>query len=252
MRQTTHPKPLLFNSKISLMRKRQIGTSSLTHYSRAAFLQPQSWTDLSNLSSPLRFEISLDRHFKDRAEPAFHVPISVHTEITTSTTTVNSIYHLKTGSWQYVVADPNTLDAVIIDPVLDFDIATRTLTTETADRLVSLVKKKGYRVVRILETHVHADHVTAASYLQSVLESQQAYRPAVCIGRRICDAQQILGPRYGIPCAEMSSAFDRLLEDDEVFSVGKLEMRVMHLPGHTADHLAYVVRGKVGSDPKHH
>lgn len=237
---------------MSIVRKRQIGTSSLTHCPRAALLQFQSWTDLSDLSSPLRFEISLDRYFKNRAGPAFHVPISVHTEITTSTTTVDSIYHLKTGSWQYVVADPNTLDAVIIDPVMDFDIATRTLTTETADRLVSLVKKKGYRVVRILETHVHADHVTAASYLQSVLEPHQAYRPAVCIGRRICDAQRILGPRYGIPCAEMSSAFDLLLEDDEMFSVGELEIRVMHLPGHTADHLVYVIRGKVGPNPQRH
>lgn len=177
----------------------------------------------------------------DRAELPFHVPISVHTEITTPMATVDSVHHPKTGTWQYIIADIKTLDAVVIDPVMDFDAATRTVTTETADRLVALVKKKGYRIVRILETHVHTDHVTAASYLQSVLELHQAYRPAVCIGRRIRDAQQFFGPKYDVPGAELSSAFDRLLEDDEVFSIGELEARVVHLPGHTADHVGYII-----------
>lgn len=252
IRQKPHPGPLLSNPNPSLVGKPQMGASSLAHFPQVAFLQHQPWIHQNNWSSLFRFEIYLDRHFMNRAELPFHIPISVHTEITTQMATIDSVHHPKTGTWQYIVADPKTLDAVIIDPVLDFDIATRTVTTEAADRLVSLVKKKGYQIVRILETHIHADHATAASYLQSVLEPHQAYKPAVCIGRRIRGAQKFFGSKYGVPGAELSSAFDRLLEDDEVFSIGELEARVVHLPGHTADHVGYIIGGKVGPNPKHH
>lgn len=161
--------------------------------------------------------------------------------------TVDSIHDPKTGTWQYIVADPNTLDAVIIDPVMDFDRATQTISTDTADRLTSLVRRKGYRILRILETHVHADHVTAASYLQSVFERDQGFKPPVCIGSRIRDVQQLFGSKYGVPPAELSSAFDRLLEDDEVFSIGDLRAKVIHLPGHTPDHIGYMIGGNRSS-----
>lgn len=161
--------------------------------------------------------------------------------------TVDSIHDPKTGTWQYIVADPNTLDAVIIDPVMDFDRATQTISTDTADRLTSLVRRKGYRILRILETHVHADHVTAAAYLQSVLERDQGFTPPICIGSRIRDIQQLFGPRYGVPAAELSSAFDVLLKDDEIFLIGDLQAKVIHLPGHTPDHIGYIIGGNYPS-----
>lgn len=245
---STPQKPRLDASLSSqIVRKRQFGTHSLAHCSRSEPLQYQPQIDRSKPSSLLHIRIYLDRRFLDRA--GYHVRDSVHTEITTPMATVDSIHDPKTGTWQYIVADPNTLNAVIIDPVMDFDGATRTVTTETADRLVSLVKKREYRILRILETHVHADHVTAASYLQSIFERDQASKPAVCIGSRIRGAQQLFGPKYGVPAAELSSAFDQLFEDDEVFSIGDLQAKVIHLPGHTADHVGYIIGGNFTRPP---
>lgn len=99
------------------------------------------------------------------------------------TVAVESIHDPTTGTWQYIVADPHSLDAVIVDPVLDHDMATHTISTGTADRLKSLIEAKGYKILRILETHVHADHLTAASYLQSALERDQGFNPPLCIGK---------------------------------------------------------------------
>lgn len=157
--------------------------------------------------------------------------------------TIDSIHDPTTGTWQYIVADPNSLDAAVIDPVLDFERASQTVSTDTADRLVSLVKSKGYRIVRILETHVHADHITAASYLQGVFEREQGSKPPICIGKRIRDVQQFFGAKYNVPVAELGGAFDQLFEDDEVFSIGHLQAKVMHLPGHTPDHIGYLIKG---------
>jgi hypothetical protein len=156
---------------------------------------------------------------------------------------IDSIYESKSGTWQYIVADPESLEAVIIDPVLDFDGATSSIGTTTADNLVSLITAKGYKIHRILETHVHADHLTAASYLQSALERIQGSKPLICIGKRIRDVQKMFGERYGFPEHEMNSAFDCLLEDDERFLIGNLQVRVMHLPGHTPDHIGYRIAG---------
>lgn len=227
----------------SLTRKRQVGTSSLSDSSRSGLLRYHSLLDQSEPSSFQHIKNSVDQCFLDRAELASHIPKSVRTEIMTPMATVDSIHDPKTGTWQYIAADHNTLDAVIVDPVMDFDGATQTVSTDTADRLVSLVKTKGYRILRILETHVHADHVTAASYLQSIFERDQGSKPPVCIGSRIRDVQQLFGPKYGVPAVELSSAFDQLLEDDEVFSIGDLQAKVIHLPGHTPDHIGYMIGG---------
>jgi glyoxylase-like metal-dependent hydrolase (beta-lactamase superfamily II) len=144
-----------------------------------------------------------------------------------------------------VVADPATSIAVIIDPVLDYDPATRTITTESADALLSLVKEKGYVVDRILETHAHADHLTAASYLQSRLAEEQGHRPAIGIGKRIGRVQKLFGQRYGVPADEYEGVFDKLFDDDEVFEIGELRATAMHLPGHTPDHLGYRIGDNV-------
>lgn len=157
--------------------------------------------------------------------------------------TIESIHDPATGTWQYIVADPHSLDAIIIDPVLDHDMATHTISTTTADGLKSLIEAKGYKILRILETHVHADHLTAASYLQNVLERDQGFKPPVCIGKRIRQVQRVFGQRYGVPEHELRSAFDQLMDDDEEFRIGELKAKVVHLPGHTPDHVGYLIEG---------
>lgn len=159
------------------------------------------------------------------------------------TVTVDSVHDPATGTWQYIVADPQSLDAVIIDPVLDHDMATHTISTRTADGLRSLIRAKSFKIVRILETHAHADHLTAASYLQSALEQDQNFRPPICIGKRIRGVQRLFGQKYGVPESELDNAFDQLLDDDEEFDIGQLKATVLHLPGHTPDHVGYLVEG---------
>lgn len=158
--------------------------------------------------------------------------------------TVHTLYEPRTGTWQYVVSDPSTKTAIIIDPVLDYDPTLQKITTDTVDSILSLIKEKSLRVERILETHVHADHITAASYLQNRLAKEQDHRPLICIGKRIVQVQQIFGQKYQIPAEEYEGAFDKLLDDDEIFSLGKLTVRALHLPGHTPDHMGYMIGGE--------
>jgi glyoxylase-like metal-dependent hydrolase (beta-lactamase superfamily II) len=157
---------------------------------------------------------------------------------------IHSEFEHDTGTWQYVVADPSTMVAAIIDPVLDYDRTTQGLTTRTADSLLALVKENGYKVDWILETHVHADHLTAASYLQNRLAQEQEHRPSVAIGKRIGQVQKFFGKRYGVPEEQYEVVFDHLFEDDERFKIGNLHATAIHLPGHTPDHMGYKIGGK--------
>ncbi|KAK0716848.1 metallo-beta-lactamase superfamily protein [Lasiosphaeria miniovina] len=162
---------------------------------------------------------------------------------------IHPVFEPNTGTWQYVVADPSTSEAVIIDPVLDYDASTRTVSTHTANNLLTLIHSHSYTVNRILKTHAHADHLSAAAYLQSKLGAAQAHRnhrpPLICIGWRIGIVQTLFGQRYGVPADERAeSAFDTLIDDDEQFVVGRaLRVTALHLPGHTPDHLGYMFGG---------
>lgn len=158
---------------------------------------------------------------------------------------IESSYEPKTGTWQYIVADPSTHEAVIIDSVLDYDAATQVISTQTADKLLTLIAQKGYKVQRILETHAHADHLTAASYLQDRIAQQQGHKPPICIGKRITEVQKRFAQTYGVPTEEYIGVFDILFEDDDVFQIGGLMVTVMHLPGHTPDHIGYKIGDNV-------
>jgi glyoxylase-like metal-dependent hydrolase (beta-lactamase superfamily II) len=153
---------------------------------------------------------------------------------------IHCIHEPKTGTWEYIVADSATLKSVIIDSVLDFEPATNTITTTSADTLLSLIKKENYTVERILETHAHADHLTASHYLQKQLE-KEGHRPDICIGQRITEVQATWGAKYGVDKRETDGVFDHLFVDDEVFHVGNVEAKVLHLPGHTPDHVGYMI-----------
>lgn len=165
--------------------------------------------------------------------------------------TVDSIYEPKTGSWQYIVADPSTSSAVIIDPVLDYDAATAKISTSTADSLLAKVGEHRYKVEMILETHAHADHLTAANYLQKKLAQLQGQAPLIGIGSRIIEVQKFWAEKYRIADSEWEGVFDKLLGDDEAFPIGSMTAVAMHLPGHTPDHMGYKIGGKFESQNSH-
>ncbi len=157
---------------------------------------------------------------------------------------IHPVFQNQTGTWQYVVADPTTSTAVIIDPALDYDPATQTASTQSADSLLALVKEKGYKVDMILETHAHADHLTAASYLRKRLAQEQGQAPHISIGKRIGQVQTLFGQRYGVTAEEYERVFDKLFDD------GEMKAQAIHLPGHTPDHLGYKIGGKIASIPQ--
>ncbi|KAG6812605.1 hypothetical protein H0H92_001956 [Tricholoma furcatifolium] len=125
---------------------------------------------------------------------------------------------------QYLVTDPSTLKTAVIDPVLDYDPTTRTLSTATADCILN-------------ETHAHADHLSASQYYKKKLPGNIP----VCIGKRINQVQETFAARYGLDHRSLGNAFDVLFEDDEVFDLGETVCKVIHLPGHTPDHVGYMI-----------
>jgi len=167
-----------------------------------------------------------------------HLSISVNMS---SEPVIHNIFEPVTCTWQYIVADPFTSEAVIIDSVLDFDPNKLTVSTSSADAVLALIAKNGYHIDKVLETHVHADHLTAAKYIQHKLVRMQGSKPDICIGQRVTLAQETFAKRYGVPKEEIDNAFDRLFDDTVVFKLGGLEVKVLHLPGHTHDHLGYQI-----------
>lgn len=152
---------------------------------------------------------------------------------------VHPIFEPVTGTWQYIIADPSTLAAAIIDPVLDFEPARNTISTATADSLLDIVVHNNYKVGYLLETHTHADHLSASRYLQ--LKLAQSTNPKTGIGKRIVQAQTTFAQKYGVEQSELEDVFDFLWEDDQTFRIGDLEAKVVHLPGHTPDHVGYLI-----------
>lgn len=158
---------------------------------------------------------------------------------------VHSIFEKKTSTWQYIVACPETREAMIIDPVLDFDPTQLTVSTNSADELLDIALSEGFKVVRLLETHAHADHLTAAYYLQQKTLSTTERRVPICTGHRIRQVQETFASKYGVPLKELDNVFDHLFQDDETFQLGNLTVTALYLPGHTPDHSGYQVGSNV-------
>jgi glyoxylase-like metal-dependent hydrolase (beta-lactamase superfamily II) len=149
---------------------------------------------------------------------------------------VSAFYDARTGSLQYVVADPATKKCAIIDPVLDFDEKSGSTATRNADAILDHVAANGLTVEWILDTHPHADHFSAAQYLKSRTGAPTA------IGEHVRDVQTIWKEIYNWPdFACDGSQWDRLFADGETFKIGELDARVMHSPGHTLASITYVV-----------
>lgn len=160
---------------------------------------------------------------------------------------VLTVHEPVTGTLQHIVADPATGKAVIIDPVLDYRKDTGTISTQSADELLQKVAEQNLEVTHILETHAHADHLSASRYLQHQLKASrdQGQEPLVCIGRRIQAVQHALAGAYNIPGDDFQNAFDHYFDDQEIFQVGNLSVKVIPLPGHTPDHVGYLIGDNV-------
>jgi len=149
---------------------------------------------------------------------------------------IHSLHDARTGSFQYVVADPATRMAAIIDPVLDFDEASGSVSTANADALIAHVQREGLTVAWILDTHPHADHVSAAAYLKDALGAPMA------IGAHVTGVQALWQEIYGLDdLATDGRQWDRLLADGDTFAIGTLTVRVLFSPGHTLASVSYLV-----------
>ena len=150
---------------------------------------------------------------------------------------VEAFFDPATFTWSYVVSDPATKRCAIIDSVLDYDAAAGRTSTASADRLIAHVHEQGLVVDWLLETHVHADHLSAAPYLRQALGGQLG------IGALITRVQDTFGKLFnaGGDFATDGRQFDRLFEDGDCFAIGSLEARVLHTPGHTPACVTYVI-----------
>jgi glyoxylase-like metal-dependent hydrolase (beta-lactamase superfamily II) len=151
---------------------------------------------------------------------------------------VHPFHDAATGSWSYVLANPGARACAVVDPVLDYDPATGVAGTAGADRLIEVVRANGYTVEWILETHVHADHLSAARYLKDCFVCAQ-----VAVGRGVVDMQARLLPELGVHAPADGRQFDRLLDDGERVCIGHTCGRVMATPGHTPGCISYVFDG---------
>jgi len=146
-----------------------------------------------------------------------------------STIHVEPFFDPQTFTLTFVVSDPVSRDAVIIDPVLDFDPASGTTSTTAVDRVIAYVLQAGLRVHLVLETHAHADHLSASQLLRRRFDAQ------IAIGERIREVQETFKGIFDLPAgfATDGSQFDRLLADGEAIKAGSLAIGVLATPGHT-------------------
>lgn len=148
---------------------------------------------------------------------------------------VSGFYHEPTCSIAYLVQDPASNHAALIDPVLDYDEKAGRVSTEFADAMVAAVRERGLTVDWILDTHAHADHFSAAAYLKERLGAP------IAIGERIVTVQRLWKEIYNLPdFPDDGSQWDRLFADGESFKVGGVTGRVMLSPGHTPGSVTYV------------
>jgi glyoxylase-like metal-dependent hydrolase (beta-lactamase superfamily II) len=150
---------------------------------------------------------------------------------------IEPFFDAQSCTYSYLVSDPVTRRCAIIDPVLDYDAAAGRITYSSAGRLIEHVRAHALTLEWILETHVHADHLSAARYLKHQLGGQ------IGIGDRIPQVQKTFAALFDAE-DDLSldrSQFDRLFADNETFHIGALSIRVLHTPGHTPACVTYLI-----------
>ena len=150
---------------------------------------------------------------------------------------ITAFFDKASNTISYVVRDPNGSACAIIDSVLDFDFASGRTDTQSADKLINFVTENKLDVQWLLESHVHADHLSAAPYIQMKVGGK------IGIGSRITDVQQTFGKIFneGTEFQRDGSQFDKLFVEGDTFHIGQLRGDVLHTPGHTPACLTYVI-----------
>ena len=150
---------------------------------------------------------------------------------------IQHFFDENTNTFSYVVSDPVTLQCAIIDSVLDYDPASATTSTIHADEIIAYIQKNELTVEWILETHVHADHLTASQYLKSQLGGK------IAMSHKISIVQETFSAIYNLDIKYFNShqSFDYLFDDHETFTIGELQAYNIPTPGHTPACLSYVI-----------
>ncbi|MBS0292919.1 MAG: MBL fold metallo-hydrolase [Proteobacteria bacterium] len=147
---------------------------------------------------------------------------------------IQAFFDEPTSTVTYLVWDPATRQAAVIDPVLDYDHRSGKASTVSADRVLDAARADDLTIAWVLETHAHADHLSAAPYIR------QRTNARVAIGEHIRDVQTIFRPVFNLDdVSGDGSEFDRLLKDGETLQIGQLTMEVLHTPGHTPACVSY-------------
>ncbi len=153
---------------------------------------------------------------------------------------IQAFFDEPTNTVSYLVADPATKKAAIIDPVFDYDHASGTVDTRSVEAILAAAGEAGYVIEWALETHAHADHLSGAPYIKARTGAQ------IGIGEHIKDVQRIFRPIFNATDLDANgSDFDHLFRDGERFRIGGLEVEVLHTPGHTPADVAYKVEDAV-------
>ena len=152
---------------------------------------------------------------------------------------IKGFYDPATSTVSYVVYETNGCACAIIDPVLDYDASAARISTHSADLIAEFVQAQGLTVQWLLETHAHADHLSASAYLKQNLGGQ------IGIGAPITHVQRVFRDIYNLEpeFRQDGSQFDKLFKADDVFYIGTLEVRALHVPGHTPADMAYQIEG---------
>jgi glyoxylase-like metal-dependent hydrolase (beta-lactamase superfamily II) len=150
---------------------------------------------------------------------------------------VRHFYHQPTGTLSYVVSDPRTSVAAVIDPVLGFSVVSGRTDTGPAREIIDCIQSNDLKLEWILETHAHADHLSAAQTIKAHLGGK------VAIGNGIRAVQETFGGIFNLkaPFAADGRQFDRLFEDGDSFTIGSIDCRVLNTPGHTSDSVTYLI-----------
>lgn len=149
---------------------------------------------------------------------------------------VQSFFHRDSNTFSYLVSDPASSEAALIDPVLDYDPDTDASSEAPLHAALQAIEQHGLQLRWLLETHAHADHVSAGRRLK-----HRFPQATLAIGEGIRAVQATFAPRYGLQLPAADEIFDHLFSDGETFALGELRCQVIAVPGHTSDSIAYLI-----------
>jgi glyoxylase-like metal-dependent hydrolase (beta-lactamase superfamily II) len=148
---------------------------------------------------------------------------------------IQSFHEPESGTWCHLIADPVSKAAAIIDPVLVYDPVSGLTDASFIQQVIEVAASNDYRIDWVLETHAHADHLTAADYLRYSIGAK------IACGRGICAVQKNFARVFNMDLPLDGSQFDRLLVGGDIIEIGQLQVHVMETPGHTGDSVTYLV-----------